>query len=898
MTASARRLTAPLLAALLLFPGSAPAAHADEDSSPQPTDSATAEVTEEDEDTEETADQSELEQATGESEHDDVTYSCTSARATVHGPSASWNPGSGLTIPSSFPECQRETGELVIEAEAFAGAGIVGELRLPDEVAVVRIEDSAFTTNSITTLTVGSSRSVRVGPDAFADPQPPAGQGDYEFGGWYTTADFSGEPVELSTPLAAGSYYAEWTAPEADEPLHEAPELNSTRPSRVVQGDPIHWGIEIVPSADDQSPADGTVTIYRRSDEDLADPLDSAEIGEDFTAELTVDSSVIDPGSRPFLLVYSGSEYREDATAIRNTFIMNPENLTPTETWAEPADSVIAPGESFDFTVFTQTASGGSYNTAGATIELYEADDADREHVIAAEEVTGYSAPTSTDFSIENLPSGTYEYIAVLTGSTFVADSESEVFSVTVQQDDLEVRLRHSTNVSDRVLRGLDHPHTTTLEPMGDLSFDDLDVIDGTLQYPLGQPLGGTTRTNSPIVHEVDIAEAYQAGDAYIDEDGLLVVETMLPTGTDTVRLDRDANAFWPPLITDSTHIREGAFVSNTRSVRVSDPAVSTDQPIGIAHGDDAVVTAEVAVPDDYPHQVLGGEIGIFVPGGSDPVAVADLNLETYTAEVTIPAEAVEPGNTSFSARHINSETFGESAGGASVRAFTPVEAEAAEPVIELEPGQTAATDVEIDAWMDYPAGSWPGGSWVPTGDFHLYTAEGGEPGEELGVIGETEDEHSATLVIPELNHGEHQFLVLYRDDNDEGTTPALLGTGYEGWSEAVEIEVLEAEPEHPAWDAETVYTGGETVEYDDRLFEALWWTQNQVPGESATSAWSEIGAPTVCESGTYPAWAPSTEFQGGETVVFEGTVYTAQWYSRNQEPGDQWGPWEEDEDC
>ncbi|WP_120003792.1 ExeM/NucH family extracellular endonuclease [Nesterenkonia muleiensis] len=105
-------------------------------------------------------------------------------------------------------------------------------------------------------------------------------------------------------------------------------------------------------------------------------------------------------------------------------------------------------------------------------------------------------------------------------------------------------------------------------------------------------------------------------------------------------------------------------------------------------------------------------------------------------------------------------------------------------------------------------------------------------------------------------------------------------------------------EPEHQQWDPSAVYTGGEAVEYDGRLFEALWWTQNQEPGASPWSAWSEIGAPTECDSVTYPAWAASTKFTGGETVVHDSTVYTAKWWTRNQEPGDPWGPWEESGDC
>lgn len=115
-----------------------------------------------------------------------------------------------------------------------------------------------------------------------------------------------------------------------------------------------------------------------------------------------------------------------------------------------------------------------------------------------------------------------------------------------------------------------------------------------------------------------------------------------------------------------------------------------------------------------------------------------------------------------------------------------------------------------------------------------------------------------------------------------------------------VDIEVSDGaeEPEPDSWDPSTIYTSGDIVEHDGGVFEALWWTQYQEPGASEVSAWSEIGAPTECQSGVYPAWAASTEFDGGETVVYNDTVFTAKWYSRNQEPGDQWGPWEDVGNC
>lgn len=99
-------------------------------------------------------------------------------------------------------------------------------------------------------------------------------------------------------------------------------------------------------------------------------------------------------------------------------------------------------------------------------------------------------------------------------------------------------------------------------------------------------------------------------------------------------------------------------------------------------------------------------------------------------------------------------------------------------------------------------------------------------------------------------------------------------------------------------WSSDEVYTEGDVVTYEDATFEALWYSQNQVPGADPYSAWSELGEEVECGSESVPTWAESTRFEGGETVVHEGELFTAKWYSRNQEPGDPYGPWESGGSC
>jgi len=63
------------------------------------------------------------------------------------------------------------------------------------------------------------------------------------------------------------------------------------------------------------------------------------------------------------------------------------------------------------------------------------------------------------------------------------------------------------------------------------------------------------------------------------------------------------------------------------------------------------------------------------------------------------------------------------------------------------------------------------------------------------------------------------------------GSTGGTGGTGGTGTCTA------------PAWDAATVYTGGQTVSYGGHTWSAKWWTQNNQPSASDASPWADKGA-------------------------------------------------------
>jgi uncharacterized repeat protein (TIGR01451 family) len=102
-----------------------------------------------------------------------------------------------------------------------------------------------------------------------------------------------------------------------------------------------------------------------------------------------------------------------------------------------------------------------------------------------------------------------------------------------------------------------------------------------------------------------------------------------------------------------------------------------------------------------------------------------------------------------------------------------------------------------------------------------------------------------------------------------------------------------------PAWDRKTVYRAGDEVSYDGAVYVALWWTRGDKPGRSAYGPWAEVGTDVACGDETYQAWTESWVYTGGETVAHDGRLWQATWWNRNQEPGaTPWGPWKDRGAC
>ncbi|MFC0532028.1 polysaccharide lyase family 8 super-sandwich domain-containing protein [Phytohabitans kaempferiae] len=127
------------------------------------------------------------------------------------------------------------------------------------------------------------------------------------------------------------------------------------------------------------------------------------------------------------------------------------------------------------------------------------------------------------------------------------------------------------------------------------------------------------------------------------------------------------------------------------------------------------------------------------------------------------------------------------------------------------------------------------------------------------------------------------------------GTTVTATTTAYDASTRGTDVATLYAQwtVTAPTWDSTQTYEAGDLVYNDGRVYQAQWWTSNQVPGASPWGPWAELGDNVACPHGAVREWTPSSIYLGGETAVHNGQQWTATWWTRNQEPGaTASGPW------
>lgn len=102
----------------------------------------------------------------------------------------------------------------------------------------------------------------------------------------------------------------------------------------------------------------------------------------------------------------------------------------------------------------------------------------------------------------------------------------------------------------------------------------------------------------------------------------------------------------------------------------------------------------------------------------------------------------------------------------------------------------------------------------------------------------------------------------------------------------------------YPVWNKSARYVSGDRTVWHGNVYEAKWWTQGDSPDnpveQGATVPWKLIGpvlpgdrpSPrTTIPAGTFPDWSPSTVYQRGSRVLFDGYAFEAKWWTQSDSP-------------
>lgn len=99
-------------------------------------------------------------------------------------------------------------------------------------------------------------------------------------------------------------------------------------------------------------------------------------------------------------------------------------------------------------------------------------------------------------------------------------------------------------------------------------------------------------------------------------------------------------------------------------------------------------------------------------------------------------------------------------------------------------------------------------------------------------------------------------------------------------------------------WNEDGVYLEGTKVVWHRNVYQAKWWTQNDVPDnpvlQSWQTPWQLIGPVLPGEKpikqltlpeGIYPEWSGNTQYNEGDRVLFNKVPYEAKWWTQGDSP-------------
>lgn len=99
-------------------------------------------------------------------------------------------------------------------------------------------------------------------------------------------------------------------------------------------------------------------------------------------------------------------------------------------------------------------------------------------------------------------------------------------------------------------------------------------------------------------------------------------------------------------------------------------------------------------------------------------------------------------------------------------------------------------------------------------------------------------------------------------------------------------------------WKEDGAYPKGVKVVWHGNVYEAKWWTKNDLPDNPVLQSWEtpwQLVGPVLSgekpiqqprlPAGTYPEWSGEEVYDGGDRVLFDGTPFQAKWWNEGESP-------------
>ncbi|MCW2757817.1 MAG: glycosyl hydrolase family 18, partial [Nocardioidaceae bacterium] len=102
----------------------------------------------------------------------------------------------------------------------------------------------------------------------------------------------------------------------------------------------------------------------------------------------------------------------------------------------------------------------------------------------------------------------------------------------------------------------------------------------------------------------------------------------------------------------------------------------------------------------------------------------------------------------------------------------------------------------------------------------------------------------------------------------------------------------------YPIWEKDVTYVAGTRIVWHHNVYVSKWWTTGDLPDDPTideySSPWQLVGPvlpgekPIVVPAlpkGTYPEWKTAKVYTKGQRVLFDGTAFTAKWWTQGDSP-------------